>query len=100
MIAPRLFPQRPSIQSDVLGGDGLFPAISHRGEPWSSAFAIFYKKTKNDYLSTMRLEKHLIMRTGKNAMSAIKEQKSPAENRKIGISGLKAAFNILEKWGV
>ena len=32
-------------------------------------------------------------------MSTIKEQKPLAENRKMGLSGLKAAFNILEKWG-
>lgn len=32
-------------------------------------------------------------------MSTIKEHKSPAEIHRIGISGLKAAFNILEKWG-
>jgi len=32
-------------------------------------------------------------------MSALEEKKSPAEARKMGISGLKAAFNILEKWG-
>ena len=32
-------------------------------------------------------------------MTATAAQKSPADARKMSISGLKAAFNILDKWG-
>lgn len=32
-------------------------------------------------------------------MTAIKAQKSPADARRMGVSGVKAAFNILDKWG-
>lgn len=32
-------------------------------------------------------------------MTVTAAQKSPADARKMGISGLKAAFNILDKWG-
>lgn len=31
-------------------------------------------------------------------MAATAERKSPADARRMGISGLKAAFNILDKW--
>jgi len=32
-------------------------------------------------------------------MTASKAQKSPADARRMSVSGLKAAFNILDKWG-